>query len=246
LTPLDAGDDASVRAAFSWFYGGLSAAAARMFRLLGLHPGPDISLPAAASLAGRGRDDARHALAELARAHHVTEHEPGRFAFHDLLRAYAAERAEAAETEAERHAATARLLDHYLHTAYAAAVLLHPARDRISPGPRHPEVVPEALAGQEEALAWFDAEHRVLLAVVAVARDAGFARHAWLLPWALANFMDRRGHWHDWRAVQQVALAAAAQAGDVTGAGALPRAGRPRGRPPPQARRGGRALPAGA
>ena len=62
-----------------------------MFRLLGVHPGPDISVPAAASLTSLSRDQARYLLEELVGAHLLTEHRPGRYAFHDLLRAYASE-----------------------------------------------------------------------------------------------------------------------------------------------------------
>ncbi|HEU4423406.1 MAG TPA: BTAD domain-containing putative transcriptional regulator, partial [Pilimelia sp.] len=90
LDAFDSGDTATdVRAVFSWSYRALSPDAARLFRLLGIHPGPDISTPAAASLAGIPPDQARPLLAELARAHLITEHRPGRYAFHDLMRAYA-------------------------------------------------------------------------------------------------------------------------------------------------------------
>ena len=92
LAALDAGDAAAdVRAVFSWSYNALGDRAARMFRLLGVHPGPDITAPAAARLAATGGDEARAALNELAAAHLLTEHVPGRYVFHDLLRAYAVE-----------------------------------------------------------------------------------------------------------------------------------------------------------
>ena len=95
LDPLHGGDPATdVRAVFSWSYRALSDPdAARMFRLLGLHPGPDISLAAAASLAAVRPGQARAPLAELTGAHLLAEHTPGRYACHDLLRAYAAEQA---------------------------------------------------------------------------------------------------------------------------------------------------------
>jgi Helix-turn-helix domain/NB-ARC domain len=92
---------ANLRAVFSWSYRALSAPAARMFRLLGVQPGPDISTAAAASLAALDRDQARRTLGELTAAHLLTEHVPGRFSLHDLLRDYAAERAEAAARPAQ-------------------------------------------------------------------------------------------------------------------------------------------------
>src|SRR5262249_36506921 len=89
LDALDSADPgSSVRAVFSWSLPPLSGQAARMFGLLGTHPGPDISVPAAASLAGLAETGARRLLRELARAHLIAEHVPGRYAFHDLLRAY--------------------------------------------------------------------------------------------------------------------------------------------------------------
>ncbi len=117
LDALDSSDEAtSVRAVFSWSYRQLSEAAAGMFGLLGLHCGPDVSVPAAASLAGVPAAAAQAALTELANATLVTEHRPGRYVLHDLVRAYAAEQAAQAWTEAEIHAAVGRSLDHYLHT----------------------------------------------------------------------------------------------------------------------------------
>jgi DNA-binding SARP family transcriptional activator/tetratricopeptide (TPR) repeat protein len=217
LDALDADDDTSVRSAFSWSYGQLSELTARVFRLLGLHPGPDIAVPAAASLACLSRGDTRRVLAELTAAHLVDENTPGRFAFHDLLRAYAAEQARAGLTGTERHTAIRRLLDCYLHAAHAAALLLHPARDPIPLGAREPGTTPEDLANQAEALSWFDAEHRVLLAAVTQAADADFPGHAWRIAWALASFLDRRGQWDDWHSVEQTALIAARRAGDRTG-----------------------------
>ena len=106
---------------FSWSYRALTAPAARMFRLLGLHPGPDITTAAAASLAAIPPGQARALLTELTRAHLLAEHAPGRYTFHDLLRAYASELASAQDGPADRDAAVHRLLDHYLHTASNAA-----------------------------------------------------------------------------------------------------------------------------
>src|SRR5262249_56285904 len=117
LDALDGGDLATdVRAVFSWSYQALSGAAARLFRLLGLHPGPDISTPAAASLAALPVPRARALLAELARANLVVEHIPGRHTSHDLLRAYATQLAQTIDSDGERRAATGRMLHHYLHT----------------------------------------------------------------------------------------------------------------------------------
>ena len=218
LDALDAGGMATnVRAVFSWSYRHLDQRAARMFRFLGLHPGPDISLPAAASLAGIPLTQTRAALTKLTRAHLVTEHILGRFALHDLLRAYAAEQAAVLDSDAERRAAIRRVLDHYLHTGHAADLLLHPHRDPITLAPTHPGAAPESLADHGHALAWFEAEHQVLLAAITRAASSGFDTHAWQIPWTLATFFDRRGHWHDYAGTQRTALAAAQRAGDQYG-----------------------------
>ncbi len=109
----------------------------------GCTPARTSAPPAAASLAGLAPDEARRRLGELTRAHLLAEHAPGRFASHDLLRAYAAELTQSADSEAERHAATARMLDHYLHTANSAALQLHPTRRPVTLAPPQPGVEPE-------------------------------------------------------------------------------------------------------
>ena len=218
LDALETADTtSSVREVFSWSYRQLSRPAARVFRLLGLHPGPDITVAAAASLGGTGRPQARRVLAELAGAHLLTEHVPGRFTGHDLLRAYAAELAAEAEAEADRDLARRRLGDHYLHTAAAAGRRLCPARPPLGLGDPQPGAVPEKFASYAEALAWFSAEHQVLLAVAdAAAATHGDAR-AWQLPALLTDYLNREGHWHDLAALGRAALAAAEQAGDGLG-----------------------------
>ena len=137
LDALQTGDATTdLRAVFSWSVDKLSAAAARAFRLLSLHPGPDISAPAAASLIAATLPQTRAALAELVRASLLTEDDAGRFGYHDLLRAYAAELSAATDSAADRDAALHRILDHYLRTAQAAAARLFPARSRLRLPPR--------------------------------------------------------------------------------------------------------------
>jgi DNA-binding SARP family transcriptional activator len=216
LEALDAGDPgSSVPTVFSWSTRQLSAAAARMFRLLGLHPGPDIIPAAAASLAAADDTEARRLLSELARAHLIAEHLPGRYVFHDLLRAYAAEQARHTDSDTDRREAAGRVLDYYLHTAARAALLLDPAREPVALAPPRPGTVAGQPADHRQALAWFEAEHQVLLTAVTLAAGSGFDSHAWQLPWAMTPFLQNRGHWLEWAATQRTALAAATRLGDA-------------------------------
>jgi DNA-binding SARP family transcriptional activator len=210
LDELNAGDQAAdVRAVLSWSCRLLSEPAARMFRLLGAHPGPDISAAAAGRLAAARGSDAHGALSELVRASLIAEHRPGRFTLHGLLRAYAADLCD----EAERRTAIGRMLDHYLHTAHVAIVLAYPRACRLpvlSPAAEPPE----HLATAEQALAWLQAEYPVLLAAAATAAATGFDTHAWQLPAVLREHFARRGHTRDWVQSQRRALAAAVRLGD--------------------------------
>jgi DNA-binding SARP family transcriptional activator len=216
LDALDAGDPgSSVRAVFSWSVRQLSDQAERVFGLLGLHPGPDITVPAAASLAALAEPDARRLLHELTRAHLIAEHLPGRYAFHDLLRAYAGEQAHHTDSDTGRHEATGRVLDHYLHTAARAARLLDPSQEPVVLAPPRPGAAAGQPADHRQAMAWFQAEHQVLLAAVTLAAGSGFGTYAWQLPWAMERFLRARGHYQELAATQRMALAAATRLGDA-------------------------------
>ncbi|MEV5841116.1 BTAD domain-containing putative transcriptional regulator [Streptomyces sp. NPDC051985] len=213
----DGGDDpvTDVRAVFSWSYEALGTGAARLFRLLALHPGPDLTADAAAALAGRAPARTRALLTELTDAHLLTEHAPGRYTCHDLLRAYATELVDAGEPEEERRAARHRMLDHYLHTAHAAALLFDPPTAAITPvAPAGPAVAPRPLADAAAALAWLTAERAVLLGVLRQAVVLGFDAHVWQLAWCLERFHERYGHWPEYLALQRTALEAAGRLAD--------------------------------
>ena len=217
LDALDVGDPAAnVRTVFSLSYRHLPEAAARMFRLLGLHPGPDISAPAAATLAGVPLAEARAALRDLTRASLIIESAPGRYGFHDLLRAYAAEQAALREGR-ERREAIHRMLDHYLHTARRAHVVLYPGRQRVDLGRPRALVTPEGFAAKPFALAWLRAEYQVLLKIIDLAAREGFDDYAWRLTVVLWTFFDVCGHWHDGTRMHRTALEAARRCGDQFG-----------------------------
>jgi DNA-binding SARP family transcriptional activator len=200
LDAFDGGDRSTdVRAVFSWSYEALTPEAARLFRLLGLHPGPDLSASAAASLAGTPRSALRRALAHLVRAHLLTERLPGRFALHDLLRLYAAELAEEHDSPAERTAALRRLANHYERTAARAQELLNPYHDDpMPPADPEPGVTVDELGTHEQAFAWFDQERAVLLAVIRRAAESPGARSRQLIC-SLGPFLEYQGDWQEWR-----------------------------------------------
>ncbi|MEU7903368.1 BTAD domain-containing putative transcriptional regulator [Actinoplanes sp. NPDC049118] len=214
------GNDAStdVRAVFSWSYHGLSAGAARLFRLLGLHPGADLGTAAAASLLGEPVMAARARLAELVNTSLVNESAQGRFTVHDLLRSYAAELAHAVDGEADRTAARRRMFDHYLHSAHAANTLM--IESHLKPIPLDepsPGLAVERPPGRAAATAWFALERQVLLSIVDEAAATGFHRHAWQIAWSLITFLNRRGLFAEQLRAQRTALAAAERAGDPAG-----------------------------
>ncbi|MDX3455724.1 tetratricopeptide repeat protein [Streptomyces sp. ME02-8801-2C] len=218
LDPFTDDDPATdVRAVFSWSYHHLGPEAARLFRLLGPHPGPDITAPAAAGLTGLGPERLRPHLAELTRAHLLNQHAPGRYTLHDLLRAYATELTHEHDPEPDRRAALRRLLDHYLHTAATASEALSWYRDPIALPDPDDTVVRVQLDSPAQALAWFTAELPNLTAAVQQAARSGFETHAWQLAWTMAAFFDLAGYWPEWVTTHQQALDATRRAGDTVG-----------------------------
>jgi tetratricopeptide (TPR) repeat protein/transcriptional regulator with XRE-family HTH domain len=214
LTALDAGDPAtSVRAAFASSYRGLTPGAARLFRLAALHPGPDVTVHAAAGLAGLPLGQARQALHELARASLLTEHRAGRFTCHDLLRAYAAEMARAHHDLGERRAALSGLFDYYLAAASAAMDTLLPTEREGRPRcPATTDIPP--LDTPAAAHAWLDTEQDCLVAIAASAVANGWPGHATRLAAILYGYLNVGAHLAGSWALHAHALHAARQTGD--------------------------------
>ncbi|WP_328497914.1 tetratricopeptide repeat protein [Streptomyces sp. NBC_00414] len=206
---------ADVRAVFSWSYHAHTPDAARLFRLLALHPGPDITLPAAASLAGRTVPRTRQLLGELLQTHLVDEVAPGRYASHDLLRAYATELTDAVDPPERIRAARQRMFDHYLHTAHEAAALTNRARALIPLAPATEGVRAERFhADTARAAAWFAAEQAVLLAIVEQTATHRYDVHTWQFAWALSNHLHLRGLWKEEESAHRAGMEAATRLGD--------------------------------
>lgn len=223
LEVLSAGTDefTSVRAVFSWSHRNLPGGQARMFRLLGLHPGPNISSHAAACLVQATPTQARWLLGGLAEAHLVEHAGPDRFRSHDLLRAYAREQCARGHNAENQHDAVRRMVGFYLHTAAAADHLLHPGRRRVlvdgAPPPDHPVVFDD----YDQALAWCETERANLVAVTRTAAQAGMLAAAWQVPNNLWSFFNLCKHWTDSTTVCRIGLDAAHLAGDLHGQGRM-------------------------
>ena len=216
LDVLNGGDPATdVRAVFERSYQALSESAARLFRLLGLYPGTDITAQVAGSLADLSAPATRTALAELLASNILTEHEPARYVLHDLLRAFAVERCDETDPLAERQKASRQLLTWYLDASIAVAELVDPHHTLVETGdlPRGAAPLPR-FADLASALAWGRVEQSNLAAAVACAAGQGADEHAWRLAVTLKNFYNRTCQWGDWQATHEVALASARRIGD--------------------------------
>lgn len=224
LDALDGGDAAtSLRTVFSWSFRHLRKPAAELFMLLSAHPGPDISVPAAASLAQTELAEASAALRELTALNLICEHHPGRYVLHDLVRVYAAELVAAVFPADLTRAAIGRTLDYYLQTAHDADAWINPQHHPLPFRPPGREIA--AFTGSRQALEWLDAEYQVLIAVTTLAGRTGFDSHAWQIPATFARYLDRRGHWHSLADIQQTALAAAERLDDKNARACLLRIG---------------------
>lgn len=204
----------SVQASFALSYRELDDTARRLFRLLGLHPGPDVTARSAAALAGLAVEEAEAVLDELLDEHLLQQTTPDRYHFHDLLRDYAVECAMAEEPD--RRAAVHRLLTWYLNTADAAAQRIAPHRRRMF------GLEPAALAAlsfrdHDEALVWCEEEHVNLVDAVRLATEYDLLAVSWQLPAVLLHYFYLRSHWDDWIATHLAGLDAAHALGDVYG-----------------------------
>ncbi|MGH3916486.1 MAG: tetratricopeptide repeat protein [Pseudonocardiaceae bacterium] len=205
---VDDDETTAVRSVFFWSYRALSAETARLFRLLGLHAGPDISVPAATALTGNTTTQTRRLLDALTGVHLLEESGRDRFRFHDLLRVYAAERAAAEEIDLDRDTTVRRLLAWYLHTADAAGRVLTPLWPNVPLDPPEADCLPLAFPTYSRALDWCEAERANLVAATRHAADWGQHVVAWKLPAVVWGFFSLRGHWADWIITHEIGLAA--------------------------------------
>ena len=193
--------DLAVRASFQVSYDSLQTAdygadPARSFRLLGLWQGASISLPAAAALLDEEEGEMAEALEMLVDANLLESPGPDWYRFHDLLKFYATERAQAEEPEEERTVAVARLLQWYLATADASATIVSPHRYRV-PFEHEPGAAPLSPASVEDALEWYETERENVLAAIRQAAGAGLHGVAWELAATLFPIFNRHDNWAD-------------------------------------------------
>ncbi|WP_194917077.1 AfsR/SARP family transcriptional regulator [Catenulispora rubra] len=201
--------DVDPRHVFSWSYRTLSPPAARLFRLAALHPGPDMSIAALASLTGLSRQPTLSHLAELSNAHLLIESAPGRYEFHDLLRAYADELKQRLDPPEEQQQAQLRMLDHYVHSTIAA-LRQYNDLEPISEAPvLRPAVAVEAFCDRDAALRWYETESPVLMAVAHQARMQDHLEHVWHLAWATDTYHYRSGRGRNAAVMHTWALEAA-------------------------------------
>lgn len=205
---IDGDERSAVRVAFDRSYLSLSEEDRHLFRLLGLVPGADLTAAAAAALTEQTPPVALRALDRLTAANLLHRHAPGRYQFHDLIREYAADRAQ----DEDIPAALTRIFDFYLHTADAATRMLYPGVARL---PR-PEAEPVAApATDAAALRWLDDERSNLFAAVTrAASSPPNYRYAWLLVDVLRGYLQARGDAGDVLAGCEAALVAAGKARD--------------------------------
>ncbi|MGW1840421.1 ATP-binding protein [Streptomyces sp. NPDC002067] len=219
LDALAIDGDRSVRAALDLSYGGLSADAARLYRLLGTHPGRHVDNGLAAALlapTGATAGEAAELLDVLHDTHLLTETGEGRYRFHDLVRLHALARAEEDEPAAERAGALRRTAGHYLALATLAERAIEPRRTALErdPASREARSAPFGSRDAEAALDWLERELPDLVAVVRRVRTTAFPWFSWQLADAMWPLFPRRKHYEHWRTVHREGLAAAEEHGD--------------------------------
>lgn len=210
------GGSMAVRSAFALSYRALPAAAARLFRLLGAHPGPDFTVPLAAALSGIGGDKAHDLMATLVAANLVQTTMPGRYVFHDLVRLYARHCFDTDETPAAQELAVHRVVNYYLHEAYACHDVLRPTTPLPEQHTDHPPM-PFTATSPAEALSWLDAERANLRLITALALHRGLPQLSWRLAEAQWPVFELRCRYDDAAAVYAIGLEAARTCKDQIG-----------------------------
>ena len=214
----------AVRATFDLSCAALGPAHLRVFRLISLAPGPDVTAGQVCALAALPAAEAGAVLDRLADRNLVFEYVPGRYRAHDLVRLYALELVQETESAPERAAAVDRLTAYCLAGAARAAKLLYPHvlslpqtdGDELLPGTRGEEGIGPVLEDGRAALAWLDAERPGLVAMTVLLADTGAARAAVALADRLNGYFFLRADHVHWPTIARTSLQAAAMDGDPT------------------------------
>jgi tetratricopeptide (TPR) repeat protein len=212
LAKLSVGGDVSVAATFDLTYRELPAEAARSYRLLGLHPGPNFGHEVTAAAVGVPEDEAEDLLNLLVDASLLTEASDDHYRFHDLLRLHARQRAEAEDDVDERDSAIRRMIGWYLRATIAADRTVIPLAWRLGPGYR--QDTSRVYSSTTQALDWMES---ALPNIAAAMRTA--ARHRWdALAWQLCEAMWSlffyRKPMPEWISAATLAVESASRSGD--------------------------------
>ncbi|MEU7525160.1 tetratricopeptide repeat protein [Saccharothrix sp. NPDC042600] len=215
LTP-EADDEAdAVRAVFAWSYRALPSRTAAVFRLVGLHPGDEFGVPAAAALAGADIVRTRQDLDALVGAQLLEHSAPRRYRFHDLLRAYAIDQGRSLEEAGAGEKAVRRMVSWYLHTADEAQRLIAPHDRFVLPGPPPPDTAPLSFTDYDAALLWYRTEASNLVATVRLAARLGLHDQVWQMAAVLRAVYMHQNAFDDWLTVAELGAVSAVEAGDV-------------------------------
>lgn len=205
-----------IRAVLSWSTRWLDEPAETLMRAIALHPGASVSRSGAASAAGLDVPATESALRALLDTQLAVEPQPGRFAQHDLVRAFALEHVE----DGEQEEVLGRVLAHVAGTAARAVELLAPERVRPQRPPLPDGVVPEVLHDARDATEWFEAERENLAPILSAAFDHGFDDELTRIARALQTPQDHGGRWAAWVTTQELVLRSARRRGDREAEGA--------------------------
>jgi hypothetical protein len=198
----------SLRQVFDLSFDGLPKSAQRMFCLLGVAPGADITVPAAAALADASTAAARGLLELLHDENLLLQKTPGRYEFHDLLRAYAADRASTYVEGDERQTAVHRILTWYMVTMDAAATAMGPNRRSLAIPAAESAGYSAHFASSAEAMDWCEWEHANLLDAVESASTHALPYLAWRLPVDTSAFLQDIENWEESERISRLGMEA--------------------------------------
>ena len=210
---IEGDDQAAVRLAFDLSYSTLKPTLSHFFRMLSLIPGPDFDVRAAAALTDVGQAQAQRMVAALVSANLLGENGSGRYAFHDLIKEFAAERLQDQETEDERQHARERLFGFYLRWANSASLFVYADSHAVCmPDIALSEPDPE-WTDASSAMNWLEREAENLVAMTCITPTHGLP--VWTLADAIATYLNRGRYDSIWKSAFTSALTAAQQFGSA-------------------------------